>query len=243
MNNFFKKHLATILSILATIVVGYFGIVWSQNQFRKAEEERKDRVKEEIVSIIEEHVINKKPITPSRLNRLTEIKCQNEGIPSVFTSYELLENAEYNLLESRHLDFSKKEEYKVLFDSIYQIFIPNVFLRLRNDSTTIFSKNPELVENLMQNLNSCKTTESITNLETLISIYEIEINSLKKNQQKSEVQERIDDFMNTPFGIVLIIFFTIIYFAVMYPLVKRILKRNINIKNRKQKENTTHNNV
>ncbi len=74
------------------------------------------------LGLIEEHVINKSFIDQARLERIISTRKIEEKITQQINSFELLRMAEYNILNSRHLDFRQKTEYKQLFDSIYTCF-------------------------------------------------------------------------------------------------------------------------
>ncbi|MBK8736144.1 MAG: hypothetical protein IPL98_09665 [Saprospiraceae bacterium] len=238
--DFLKKHSSTIISVLATIVVGYLGVIWSQSQFKKAEFERRDRAKTELVEIIEEHVINQKPISPARLSRLIDIKCYEQEIADEFIPIELIKSAESNLMESRHLDFKQKENYKILFDSIYLTFIPTVVSQLNSDSTSFAFKNPELISKLYKNINDCKTSEATKNLKELISSFSIEYKTISEEAAERKSGRSISSIVhlfNTTSGRVLLVSFMLIYILMMLRTIKGSLRaRNDALEKIKQSE-------
>ncbi len=62
--------------------------------------------------IVEEHVLNDKPINLARLARLVDQRRRAERIATVITLAEILEQSEFNILNSRYLPFEKKEALK-----------------------------------------------------------------------------------------------------------------------------------
>lgn len=123
-----KNWLPTILSIsislIVTVAVTWYTISRAEKQASLAEQEREKNVIENIVQIIEEHIINKSFIDQSRLERIIDTRKLEERISQSLNSIRLLRIAEYNILNSRHLDFKQKQEYKTLFDSIVSIRPP-----------------------------------------------------------------------------------------------------------------------
>ena len=109
-----------LLPILATIAIAWYQSSKAEEEGRKAELEREKAVKKQLVSIVEEHVLNGEPLDLSRLRRLTDLQVKEQEIRNSLPILELVEKAELNILDSRYLDFDSKQTYKKVFDNIYR---------------------------------------------------------------------------------------------------------------------------
>ena len=138
--------LTTLITIAVTIAAAWFTISRSEKQAILSEAERARNVKNNLVSIIEEHVINQKPMDYIRLMRLIELKSREEKLITRITARNLIEQAEYNILNSRYLDFKQKETYKAIFDQWYKEMIPAEY--------SPFKENPhaDLLNELARNI-------------------------------------------------------------------------------------------
>lgn len=116
----------TLIGILVSILVAWYQINLSEEQALEAEKERAKSVRNELVQIVEEHVINQKPLDVSRLARLSEFKAKQENLLVIPTVSEIVENAEFNILKSQYLEFEKKQQFKEIFNGIYaELTIPS----------------------------------------------------------------------------------------------------------------------
>jgi hypothetical protein len=111
--------IATVLGIAATVGVGWYQLVQAEKQAILAEDERARSVRANLVSIVEEHVLNDEPIDLSRLSRLIDHRRREERVRTPISVRDLLETAEFNVLGSRYLAFDRKNSLKVVFDSLY----------------------------------------------------------------------------------------------------------------------------
>ena len=167
----------TLIGILVSILVAWYQINLSKEQALEAEKERAKSVRNELIQIVEEHVINKKPLDSSRLARLSEFKAKQENLLIIPTVYEIVENAEFNILKSQYLEFEKKQQFKDIFDGIYSdlavssnINYTGPFENTVNDIyATIQSGNskeaPAKINKLVNDFNA-----KISELETKLSI-------------------------------------------------------------------------
>ena len=108
-----------ILGIIATLLATWITIVVSENRSDKAEEERARNVKNGIVAIIEENIINQKPINFRSIDRMIKNRSEDEKLITIISKYDLLQIAEYNIQSSRYLDFELKNKYATLIDSMF----------------------------------------------------------------------------------------------------------------------------
>lgn len=111
--------LTTLIGVAVSLLVAWYQIALSEEQALQAEIERSKSVKNELIQIVEEHVINKKSLDVSRLARLSEFRAKQERLLLVPSVSEIVEGAEFNILKSQYLEFEKKELFKEIFNSIY----------------------------------------------------------------------------------------------------------------------------
>jgi hypothetical protein len=164
------RAIVALLGIIVTILATWYTIYRSEIQQANAEMERARNVKENLVSIIEEHIINQKLVDCLRIKRLIELRTRDENLITRITVRDLIEQAEYNVLSSRYLDLEKKENYKVIFDDIYRQMIPT--------DTTPYEDIPNaiLFNKLHRSIREQNTEESLELLteyaDYLASIYD-----------------------------------------------------------------------
>lgn len=153
-----KQALITLLlGTVVTIGATWFTIYDSDRKAQQAELERYKKVRDNIVSIVEEHIVNKEPINIIELKRLIEIQTKTENLSKNIPVMEVLEQAEYNVLNSKHLDFTKKQEYKNTINSIYD---------LNNKEDSILKRTLSLDSTI--NLNKYREKENIKSLLVIL---------------------------------------------------------------------------
>ncbi len=174
-----KRWVTVLVTIIVTLAAAWYTINRSERQAILAEAERAKSVKNNLVSIIEEHIINQKPMDCARLMRLIELKSQEERLITRFTARDIIEKAEYNIINSRYLDFKKKEEYKAGFDELYKEIIPVEFAPFKDIAQA------ELLNKLAKNIQERNPEESLN----LLSEYVDKVNIERSNLEKKSVAE------------------------------------------------------
>ena len=122
-----KKHLpswviptvTTLVGVVVSLLVGWYQINLSEEQAFEAQKERTKAVKNELVQIVEEYVINQKMLDVSRLARLLEFRAKQEKLIVTPSVTDIIENAEFNIIKSQYLEFDKKQQFKDIFDDLY----------------------------------------------------------------------------------------------------------------------------
>lgn len=164
--------LTTAVGVLVTILVGWYQISKAEDEVRKAEIEREKAVKLTLVSIIEEHVLNGKQLDLSRLRRIAELQAKEQAIRRSLPIIELIEKAEFNILNSRYLGFDSKEAYKSVFDSIYVKIA-------QNTTITYDGRHPNLVSDLIASLQKGRTEDITLKLNRLLEAFNADIEELE----------------------------------------------------------------
>lgn len=169
-----------IIGALVTVGATYYTIYEGNKQAVQAEQERFIKVKDNIVSIVEEHIVNQKKVDINSLQRVISIKIKEEKISYPLAVSDILAQAEYNILNSRHLDINKKEEYEKAISEIYHQFAI--------DSTFDYSKykESELLQSITNEIGKSNNSEANRLLITLVEKYENEIKSIEVEKSKSE---------------------------------------------------------
>ncbi len=180
---FYKNSVAiwtAIISILATIVVGWITVKIGENKYQEVSYERQLKAQEHIVNLIEQNIINQTPLEQSRLKRLIEAKCQELDVNLDLYSIDLIKQAELNLLSSNHLDVKQKELYKLIFDSVYIVAIPEIELAI---SDSIYINNQDLLNSLLKDIQNCKTSEAMKKVDNILMLYNMDIIKLKNERE------------------------------------------------------------
>lgn len=164
--------IATLLGIAATIGVGWYQLSKAEKQAYLAEQERAKNVQESLITIVEEHILNSKPIDIGRLTRLIDQRRREQKIKTIITISDIIEKAEFNILKSRYLSFDRKEEIKPIIDQLYAEQSKRKFHEF--DSSV---SNADLLNELAKNIQDQKTAKS---LEFLKRLQEAHLKDLEK---------------------------------------------------------------
>lgn len=192
----------TIISILIGIVVTvgatWYTVVSSRQEVVQAETERLNKVKENLVSIIEEHIVNKDSIDLDGFNRLINNRTKEENLYKRPTIYDLLTQAEYNIQSSKHLSFDKKLEYSRIISTLYSNIQTDT---LRNNLSD--NRFPDETLKIISYFNETNKNEGKTLLIDLTEKYEAEIQNLQKSEIKKE--SIVDNLLRTPSKLIMIL--------------------------------------
>jgi hypothetical protein len=212
--------ITTVISILVAIGLTWYQINRAETEAAEAEIERVKSVKSTMISIVEDHVINKQPIDISRLSRLIDVKSREANINSTIRVLEIVQLAELNILNSGYLDFKTKEEFKKVFDSIYK----NVRNEYKINHTDV--KHAALIEDVVSSIKLGKMEESVGNLQLLVEAYSSDIKTLEAKQRKTELFKILyKSFGEKPmsFIVVIIIYFVLLIYFI--PLFKKKIRK------------------
>ncbi|MGF1718172.1 hypothetical protein L4D08_25250 [Photobacterium chitinilyticum] len=158
----------TLIGIIATIIVAWYQLNVSEEQAQQAALERERSVKSNIVKIVEEHVINDNTLDVARLARLIDLRSREERLNRKISVLEVLQKAEFNIINSSYLEFKKKDKYKQTFDKIYATIS---FGGLDNYS----GKHENVANELAKAIRSGDNEVAITALGSLLDLFNKDI--------------------------------------------------------------------
>lgn len=211
---------ATLISIAFTVGVAWYQISKSEMQAALAEKEREKSVRSTLVAIVEEHIINEKSIELSRLARLIESRRREEGVRKPISVLEIFEKAEFNILNSRYLDFERKQKYKIVFNEQYSKYGAREFEAVKEGPYA------DLINELAKYVQEGKTSEALEQIKRISDSYqkdiqEIEIRTLKR----SELEDVLRRLVERPEFLAIFISVNLILMFVFFPPYRRLMKR------------------
>lgn len=175
--------LATLfIGIVVPVAIGWYTIYRTEAQAVLAESERARNARAAIVGIVEENVINQKVLDVSRIARLIELRRSQDRVTSPISVADVIGKAEFNILDTRYLDFKQKDQYKVVFDQLYKDLGSRQFSPYKD------APHADLLNDLAASIEQSKTTEALEKLNRVASAFQ---SDLTKEQA---VQKRIDPF-------------------------------------------------
>ena len=179
-SSWLQTTISIIIGIIFTIGTTWYTIYINKEEAERSELERYNKVKENLVSIIEEHIVNKDSIDFMSLNRIINNRIKEENLYKKPEIIDLLSLAEYNIQNSRHLSFEKKVEYSRILSKQFKSF--------KMDTTLAIEKVrfPEEIKILNSNLNSVNSENGKETLVHLINKYETEISNLQETKIKKD---------------------------------------------------------
>jgi hypothetical protein len=196
-NTWIQTTISIIIGVVFTVGTTWYTIYINKEESERSELERYNKVKENIVSIIEEHIVNKDSIDFISLSRIVNNRVKEENLYRKPQIYDLLSLAEYNIQNSRHLSFEKKVEYSRI--------LSKQFKNIKIDTTLILGniRFPEEIKNITENLNSLNSQTGKKSLTELIKKYENEISDLQIDKRKKDTFS--DYLFKSPTRIILIL--------------------------------------
>ncbi|USL95988.1 hypothetical protein D1J36_002445 [Riemerella anatipestifer] len=214
-NSWLQTTISIIIGVVFTIGTTWYTIYINKEEAERSELERYNKVKENLVSIIEEHIVNKDSIDFISLNRIINNRIKEENLYKKPEIIDLLSLAEYNIQNSRHLSFDKKIEYSRI--------LSKQFRNIKIDTTLLLDKVrfPEEIKNLNENLNNINSSNGKETLIKLINKYENEITDLQEKKIKKE--SLADYFFKSPTRIIIIfaVYAGIMLFYLYYVRLRR----------------------
>ena len=216
--DWFGYIFTTVIGIIATILVAWYQTYLTQKEGLAAEMERTKAVKQTIVSIIEDRVLNNKNIEVERLTRIIDQKRHDELISMPIALTDAVTQAEYNIENSRYLSLDKKDEIKKVFDVFYD--------EMKSRSYKPFpSNNPssEILNEIAKDIQNGKSTEALSALQRLDESYSKE----RAERQKFvilNIFEGLNQIFSSPIKISLLIGGFILY-MVLVTLMTHVIRR------------------
>ena len=112
-NSYRVEILLSAISISVGFIVGYIFYRLQKRDVASVERERVKRAKEELLNVIESHIINKQQFAEELIHNLI-VASEREhqvGLKDFCTPTTLLQDVELRLQKSGHLDIAQKREY------------------------------------------------------------------------------------------------------------------------------------
>lgn len=217
--NWIPTIVSIVIGVLFTIGATWYTIYTTKEEVKEAENERLTKVRENLVAIIEEHIVNKDSLNLNSFERLITNRSKEENLfirPSI---YGLLTQAEYNIESSKHLSFDKKKEYSNIISSLYTQVSIDTTIQFTN------SKYQAEIKRILESFSLTKEKEGKQALTTLISQYETEMAEI----QKAEIDEEsiFDYLLKSPSRLLIILsaYITLMLFYFYFLRMKRRKKR------------------
>jgi len=186
----------TIVSIVFGMVITFgatmYTIYFSKSELLKAENERLTKVKENLVGIIEEHVVNKDSIDLKSLERLIINRTKEENLSVRLTIFDLLTQAEYNIKNSKHLSFEKKQEYARVISHLHLQLSHDTTVMLYNEKNSQIKYYPKINDSLITKIDSIKIAAKIDSITIAIKNTYFEISQKEKIKTESILQFLLD---------------------------------------------------
>ena len=195
--NWLGVVVSAFLGIAATIGVGWYQLYQAEKQAILAEEERARAVRQNLVAIVEEHVLNDRPIDLPRLTRLIDQRRRDERITTPITTAELLEKAEFNILESRYLAFERKQALKKVFDTVYFDLSTRSFAQYPPATA-----NADLLNTLAGQIKDGKTAEALGTLKRLQEAHAKDLQETGAGRPPKTLSDALNQLLKDPWPIV-----------------------------------------
>lgn len=224
--SWFQTVISIVIGIIVTILTTWYTIYINKEEAERSELERFHKVQENLVSIIEEHIVNKDSIDFISLNRIINNRSLEENLFKKPDIQELLSTAEYNIVNSKHLSFEKKIEYSRILSKQYK--------NIKHDSLTNLKtiKYSDDYKLLVESINGYNSKDTKEKLDILISKYE---NDLKETQKinQGKLKDNFTDYLfKSPKTLIIFLCVYITLFFIYYIYRKNKRRKDIIYKTR-----------
>jgi hypothetical protein len=180
----------TVVGIIATIIVAWYQLKVGEEQAYEAAKEREKSVVQNIVKIVEEHVINNNSLDIPRLARLIDLRSREENLTNKISTLQIIQKSEFNIINSAYLEFAKKNEYKKVFDSIYS--------QMSFDGLDGYEGlHLNVANELAKSIRSGDTQTAITTLNSLLDLLNKDV--VEAEEKKSDLSLSIFKIFNSKF--------------------------------------------
>ena len=211
--------LTTLIGIIATIAVGWYQIDRAEEEAATAERERARSIRQNLVSVVEERILNGQPVDVGGLARLIDLRRREERVTTPISSLEVIELAEFNILSSRYLAFERKESLRLLFEGTYRDIALRYSPRFRN------IPNADLANQLAKSIQDGKRTEALEQLQRVIDAYAKDVTAAQaRSRREVGLTELIDEIRKNPFIFVTLVLGYAVALAFMRPFLRRFFK-------------------
>lgn len=184
----------TLIGIVSTIIVAWYQLKVGEEQAYEAAIEREKAVIQNIVKIVEEHVINNNSLDIPRLARLIDLRSREEKLKNKISTLQIIQKAEFNIINSAYLEFDKKNEYKKVFDQIYS--------QMSFDGLDGYEGlHLNVANELAKSIRSGDTQTAITTLNSLLDLLNKDV--IEARESKSSVSLSFLKIFDTKFILIL----------------------------------------
>lgn len=164
-----------IVGVVATVLVTIYQVNLEEKRAQEAEIEKAKAVRASMIDIIEEHVLHEKPLEIPRLRRMLDFKTREANLQRAIPISDVIEKAEFNIVNSQYLDFERKEAFKLVFDQIYnEIATPTLDYQGRHVN---------IVDDLVDSIQKGKSSEAISKLRRVLEAFNSEMDALADSQK------------------------------------------------------------
>lgn len=199
----------TLIGIVVTLLVAWYQSFQNVEQARAAEIERQKAALQNLVQIVEEHIINDTKIDLPRLARLSDFKTRDDNISTPISVARIIEKAEFNIINSQYLDLAQKNKYKKSFDALYQDL--SVHSNFKYEG-----RHSGLVQALTESMNNGSNEEQITNLARLLEAFNQDYVEIEKSSRNPKsiflIVESLNDKIPLFIGVMVVLIIIIQFF-------------------------------
>jgi hypothetical protein len=191
--NLLALILTTLIGVAATVGVGWYQLLRAEQEEALAEQERARAVRHSLVSIVEEYVLNGKPIALAQLARLVDQRRRDERIAGTITISEILEQTEFNILNTRYLPFERKEALKPVFNALYLELSARAFAAYPKDM-----RNADLLNDLARQIQEGKPTQALEALKRLQEAHVKDLEAAESGRRVPAIGDALREIVAKP---------------------------------------------
>jgi len=219
--NLLALVITTLIGVAATVGVGSYQLFRAEQEAVLAEQERARAVRQSLVSIVEEHVLNRKPISLAQLARLVDQRRRDERINATIALSDIIEQVEFNVLNTRYLPFERKEALRPVFNALYLELGTRTFAAYPPET-----RNAELLNDLARQIQEGKPAHALEALKRLQDAHVKDLEAGSASRRGPAVKDVFRELIENPAPLV-ITFVAYIFLAWLLFRNRRVLARVI----------------
>lgn len=214
--DWFGYAVTGLVGVVVTILATWYQITVSEEQAATAEKERARSVRQSVIGIVEDQVLNGKKLESERVTRLIDQRRREQGVATGIAVVDVVQQAEFNILSSTYLSVERKEEIKEGFNLFYDEQAAKSF--------SIFpesSPNSELLNQTAKQIQDGQYAEALSNLRRLQEIHAEALEKLTRENRPTFLEAAVA-FFSDPTKVVL---FMGLYVVILISAAKLIRRR------------------
>ncbi|WP_139019146.1 hypothetical protein [Acidovorax radicis] len=204
--DWFGYILTGFVGLLVTVGATWYQLSATEREANAADIERSRAVRQSVIMIVEEQVLNGIKLEWTRISRLIDQRRREQKVSLQISTADVVEQAEFNIASSTHLSVERKDQIKTIFDSLYAEVATRNFQTFADGEP-----NAALLNELAKQIQEGKTGPALANVRKLHERHLTSLDQLSR-KDKPGFFDALQRFLSSPINfLVLAVVYVFLY--------------------------------